>query len=254
MRTKLTTEQFIERAKTVHGDKYDYSQVIYNGAHPKIKIVCPIHGEFEQTPTNHINHKQGCPLCGKELRTSTKETFITKANQVHGDKYDYSLVEYKNNYTPVKIVCRLHGEFEQKPNKHISQKQGCPVCADILRSQNAGWSRSNFKQKCDKNNNGLGILYVLECFNENERFIKIGITSRSIKERYYNKTLMPYAYSVIKEIVGNPEFIFDLETNLHKEHKEYKYIPLIPFAGHLTECFTHIQRINNIINNGDLNT
>jgi hypothetical protein len=120
-----TTEEFIRRAKKVHGDKYDYSKVEYKGTHTKVCIICPIHGEFFQTPNNHL-HGQGCLACGGRKQL-TKEEFIQKAREVHGDKYDYSKVEYVNKNTKVKIICPIHGEFEQEPNSHLEGK-GCPNC------------------------------------------------------------------------------------------------------------------------------
>ncbi|RTL04742.1 hypothetical protein EKK58_09830 [Candidatus Dependentiae bacterium] len=160
------------------------------------------------------------------------EQFIEKSKQVHGDRYDYSLVDYKTAHTKVTLLCRLHGEFSQAPNHHLKGR-GCAKCF----YESIGWTRTGFKDKCDKNNKGLGVLYVLECFNDSESFIKIGITSRSIKERYDSKVKMPYAYRVIDEIIGDPIFIFDLETEMHRQHKEHHYVPNIPFGGSSTECF-----------------
>lgn len=97
----MIREEFIEKAKKVHGDKYDYSKVDYKGNKEKVCIICPIHGEFWQVASTHINLKCGCPLCankGSGKRNElTKEEFIEKSRKAHGDKYDYSKVEYKNN-------------------------------------------------------------------------------------------------------------------------------------------------------------
>ncbi len=123
-----TTEQFIKEARKIHGDKYDYSLVEYYNALTKIKIICPTHGVFEQTPSKHINTKQGCPYCaGKK----TTELFIEKAKKIHGDKYNYSLVDYKKDDTSVKIICPIHGVFEQTPSNHLhkTKPQGCPKCS-----------------------------------------------------------------------------------------------------------------------------
>lgn len=126
---KMPIEEFIKRAKEVHGDKYDYSKVEYNTTNDKICIICPKHGEFWQIATNHINKKNGCPKCHPNHK-KTVEEFIQKAKEIHGDKYDYSKVEYVNNTTPVCIICPKHGEFWQRPNSHISRNQGCPSCAE----------------------------------------------------------------------------------------------------------------------------
>ena len=234
MVAKLTTEQFIERSKQKHGNRYDYSSVEYVNNRTKVKITCPIHGSFEQIPDHHLTKGSGCPLCSgvKANQAKAKAEFVSRSREIHNNKYDYSLVNYVNAYTKVILLCREHGDFEQSPASHLSGR-GCAKCA--LSEQ--GWTRTKFKDKCIKNNNGLGILYVLECFNDNERFIKIGITSLSIKQRYPSKTTMPYAYRVIDEIIGDSEYIYDLEKELHKQHKEHKYIPNILFDGSSTECF-----------------
>lgn len=130
-RLPLTTEIFIERAKQIHGDKYDYSQVEYINIGTKVKIICPEHGCFLQTPNSHIGGR-GCIKCGGRFPL-TKETFTEKAKQVHGNKYDYSLVEYVNIGTKVKIICPKHGEFLQTPSHHLFGK-GCFKCmSDKLR-------------------------------------------------------------------------------------------------------------------------
>jgi len=130
MGKKKTTEEFIKDARDVHGDKYDYSKVEYVNCMTKICIICPKHGEFYQTPTNHLNG-HGCPKCKgdkiREKKTSTIEKFIKYAREKHGDKYNYSKVDYVNSDTKVCIICPEHGEFEQRPNNH-TRGDGCPVC------------------------------------------------------------------------------------------------------------------------------
>jgi len=122
---KVSLDEFIKRAKEVHGDKYDYSKVEYKGMHTKVCIICPEHGEFWQKPSNHISLKQGCPMCNN--RSYNTKSFIKRAREVHGDKYDYSKVEYINAHTKVCIICSEHGEFWQRPNDHLNGC-GCPNC------------------------------------------------------------------------------------------------------------------------------
>ena len=128
---RRNTSKFIEEAKKIHGNKYDYSKVEYVDAHTKVCIICPIHGEFWQKPMVHLNQKCGCPKCGNETTKNktalTKEEFIEKARKVHGDKYDYSKVEYINSKTKICIICPTHGEFWQTPENHL-QGQGCIEC------------------------------------------------------------------------------------------------------------------------------
>jgi Zn finger protein HypA/HybF involved in hydrogenase expression len=128
MSNKLTTEKFIYRAHTVHGHKYDYSKVLYYDYKTKICIVCPVHGEFFQMPTKHLNGK-GCGLCGVDKRRSNVNKFIKKSNSVH-EKYDYSKVIYKDAFTKVSIICPIHGDFFQTPHNHM-KGSGCPKCGII---------------------------------------------------------------------------------------------------------------------------
>ncbi len=128
---RKTTGQFSEEAKIIHGEKYNYSKADYEGKDKKICIICPEHGEFWQTPHNHLTGA-GCPKCKYEKMSKsqkdTKETFIQKARLMHGDKYDYSKVEYTDSQTKVCIICPEHGEFWQKPNNHI-HGWGCAKCS-----------------------------------------------------------------------------------------------------------------------------
>jgi very-short-patch-repair endonuclease len=123
---------FIEKAKIVHGNKYDYSLVDYKNNYTKVKIICPIHGVFEQKPYAHTSNKSGCPKCGLEKSSKKQrmsyEKFIEKAKTVHGNKYDYSLVKYINAKTKIKIICPIHGVFEQIPDNHLRKNYGCPKC------------------------------------------------------------------------------------------------------------------------------
>ena len=149
--SKLTTSTtvFIDNAVSVHGDKYDYSFVKYKQSHSKIKIICPEHGVFEQTPTSHLSGC-ACPKCGinttKTKLISNTDEFIKISTKVHGDKYDYSLVIYTNNKTKVKIICPEHGVFEQRPDNHVYLLHGCPKCSSIISKQELGlqeWIKGN---------------------------------------------------------------------------------------------------------------
>lgn len=125
--------KFFKEAPIIHNNKYDYSRVEYTTTETKVTIICPIHGDFEQTPYAHISG-QGCRLCGATNRgiaqRDTAETFIAKAIATHGSIYDYSKVEYINQQTKVCIICPVHGEFLQQPNNHINGN-GCPKCTPI---------------------------------------------------------------------------------------------------------------------------
>ena len=125
---KITTEDFIKKAKELHPDKnYDYSKVIYVKSNLKVEIICPIHGSFFQKPNDHNNSKypQNCPNCSQSKKSNIKE-FIIKAKKIHGDKYDYSYAEYENCHKPMRIFCKEHNSFfMQNSNNHL-QGQNCP--------------------------------------------------------------------------------------------------------------------------------
>ena len=142
-----TTEVFIEKAKKVHGDKYDYSKVIYKGSNQKICIICPTHGEFWQIATQHLKGC-GCPKCAGIIKSSTEE-FIEKARKIHDNRYDYSKVEYKNVNTKVCIICPIHGEFWQTPKNHLNG-QGCNKCAIDYKANKRKLSLKEFIEKARK--------------------------------------------------------------------------------------------------------
>lgn len=127
MRRK-TTEEFIQKASAIHNGKYDYSKVDYKRNKTKVCIICPIHGEFWQTPDNHLHY--GCIKCGGTYKMDTK-SFIEKARRIHGDKYNYDKVEYKTTEQKVIITCPIHEDFIQTPHDHISG-HGCPMCGGVF--------------------------------------------------------------------------------------------------------------------------
>lgn len=128
MTKRQTTDQFIRKARTVHGNTYDYSQVVYVNSTSKVDIICPTHGVFSMRPNDHINSKQGCRLCANTKKKITTAQFTSRAAATHDNEYDYSLVVYSHNKTPVDIICPKHGVFSQKPNDHL-YGTGCPQCA-----------------------------------------------------------------------------------------------------------------------------
>ena len=229
------TDIFIEKAKLVHGDKYDYSKVVYVNNKTKICIICPEHGEFWQRPDKHLSQKRGCPYCGGTKRRTTEEfveaskkiwgdkydysktqylndrnkiclidretgkefwqnakshlngychidvsprknlttgEFIARAKEKHGNRYDYSKVQYKNFETKVCIVCPKHGEFWQTPHMHLCG-DGCPLCntsklekeiIELLDKENIVYE---YQKKFDwlKNKNKMSVDFFLPGYN-----------------------------------------------------------------------------------------
>lgn len=233
--TEQIFEEFIGKANLKHNFKYDYSKVYYIDSRNKVEIICPLHGSFWQAPFNHLQNG-GCIKCGREQSSKnlfyTKDEFIEKAQKVHKEKYDYSLVEYITSKTKVKILCFLHGIFEQMPKSHL-EGTGCPECNRYL-----GFDR---KRWIEYNKGKEGIFYTLKCWNEKEEFYKIGITGNTVKHRYSHKNSMPYNYKIIKEIKSfDLNYIWNLEKEEKHRLKDYKYKPNIIFAGSSKECFSKI--------------
>lgn len=123
-----TNINFIKRADIIHNNKYNYSLTEYKHSKTKVIIICPVHGEFEQTPNAHLKG-QNCPHCNIELKYLTNKTFIEKAHIIHDKKYDYSLVNYIDKSTKIKIICPKHGVFKQQPTSHL-KNHGCPICCE----------------------------------------------------------------------------------------------------------------------------
>lgn len=121
------TREWIEEAIRIHGMRYDYSITKYINKKTKVQVICKEHGMFEQNPRDHLRCKDGCPKCSKNYSCTTDE-WIQKANKVHNELYDYSLVDYKGSNHKIKIICKKHGIYLQSPTTHITQKQGCPRC------------------------------------------------------------------------------------------------------------------------------
>ena len=159
--SQLTTDTFVKKALEVHSNKFNYSKTTYVNSKTKVTITCPIHGDFEQSPAEHLAGK-GCKRCAGITCT---EDFVFEAIKVHGDKYDYSNSTFVNFKTPIKIVCKEHGEFSQIARYHVNKKHGCPTCA-----------KSGF------NNTKPGTLYYLSVLNGTA--YKIGITNKSVNNRF----------------------------------------------------------------------
>lgn len=147
MQVKLTLDDFIRRARAVHGDKYDYSKVVFKGSHKKVCIVCPTHGEFWQVAKSHWSGI-GCAACSGNVKLST-EQFIERAKKIHGNRYDYSESQYKNMNEKVRIKCLQHGLFEQVASSHLSG-HGCPYCSDSVLLTNEEFVKRAKKVHGDK--------------------------------------------------------------------------------------------------------
>jgi len=148
---KLGLNEFIKRANNIHNNFYDYTKSVYKDTSTKLIICCPKHGEFEQTPGNHLSG-HGCWYCMREnlVKTLTYsfDEWLYMAKKQHGDKFDYSKVDYINLNTPVKIICKEHGDFKQSPNTHLISDYACPKCLYTHRSEILTMSQDDFIKRC----------------------------------------------------------------------------------------------------------
>lgn len=166
-------EFFINKSNKIHKNKYTYDKVNYTNNNSKVIINCTKHGDFEQTPSNHIDGR-GCYKCGREIsaksQTLTTVEFIEKANVVHNNKYNYSLVNYVNSHEKIVIKCPEHGEFTQNPNSHL-RGCGCKDCVFV----GVHYNTSNKKSFIDKANLKHNFLYDYSKVNYVSAITKIEI-------------------------------------------------------------------------------
>ena len=218
MRKRKTTEEFIAKAEQIHGVRYTYSKVNYIDAKTKVIIICPIHGDFEQTPNNHLSGK-GCAICSNNINSTTEE-FTVKAQIVHNNKYDYSLVQYTSSKIKVTIVCPTHGAFEQKPYTHL-YGNGCPGCA------NYGFDQTK----------PAYLYYLKVTANCGKVLYKIGITNRTVEARF-SITELKNIEIISQKWYENGSKAYTDEQNLLKLYKEYKYKGTPILNNGNTELFT----------------
>lgn len=246
MSKSLTTSEFIKNAINIHGYKYNYNLVNYINAHVKVNIICPIHGIFSIVPNKHVSRKMGCSKCGRIKQAESNKSniidFIQKANKIHNFKYNYSVSKYISSHDKLEILCTNHGLFKQTPSKHL-YGDGCPKCGHNTISQKAsnspkGWNLTNWINTANtsKNFNSFKV-YIIECWNEEERFYKIGRTFTKIEKRFKS---FPYNFKVIKIFENTAKEIFELEQKLKNMNKENKYVPKINFNG-MYECFIKLE-------------
>lgn len=143
----VDTADFLGRARKKHGNRYDYSKVEYVAAKQKVTIICPEHGEFEQTPVNHCT-RHGCPGCGGNRRL-TQNKFIERATKIHNGRYDYSHVGFKNVESKAEIICPTHGAFFQRVASHL-KGIGCPKCGRAVTANKLSHSRERFIENARK--------------------------------------------------------------------------------------------------------
>lgn len=151
MRKFSNKEEFVKKAIIIHDNVYDYSNFVYVNAKYKSCIICKIHGEFEQRPTNHLSGR-GCLKCGDKKITerlcSNKKDFMRKSTEIHNNRYNYDNFEYINARRKSYIGCIIHGIFAQTADSHLKGR-GCPKCANIKTGNISRCNKTEFIQKAN---------------------------------------------------------------------------------------------------------
>lgn len=139
-----TTEQFVEKARKKHGDRYDYSNVVYTHSMSLVVITCQQHGAFNIVASAHLSGK-GCTVCGRNATKGTTEEFVAQSRALYGDRFDYTNTHYNTLRTKVTVRCRVHGPFSTLPFNHLRGNGGCRAC-----SGNKPLDTTSFKARIEK--------------------------------------------------------------------------------------------------------
>lgn len=232
MSIKVTTESFIEKARELHGDFYDYSKTVYVASRGYVTITCPIHGDFVHRASSHTQGN-GCKLCADAKRRMTTEDFINKAKEVHGDRFDYSMADYKSSHEKVTIVCTIHGPYEQIAYQHL-QGKACRKCKYLYHP--GGYTYQLFKED-RKLAESTGIFYIVEYnFPGEIPFIKIGITMHDAYTRH--KSHWKRVTILLEKVMTMEDAFHHEQLLLHRpDIQEFRYEPRNLQAG-VMECFT----------------
>lgn len=216
---KKNEKQFLKEAKAKFGDKFTYHS--YIDQITEMRITCPDHGDFHILPRYHVFNQYGCPKCATEAQSSklkkTFTDFITQATDVHGDKFTYSENSFIDYTTKMEIICHIHGAFKQKPRYHVAGK-GCPECG-----------KHSFKDSKP------GIMYYLSI--NNGQAYKIGITNKTIQDRFYLPDLEQISVLKTWEYSDGAE-CRKAERKILQDYKQFKYTgPSLLSSGN-TELFS----------------
>lgn len=253
-RKKTSIACWVKSSREKHNDAFDYSLVKELRGNEPVPIICKEHGVFNQNPIRHKAGANGCKPCSLrglcEKRKKTQECLISDFVKVHGCEYDYSEVVYVNVKEKVSIVCKHHGVFRQTPDNHL-QGQGCPAC-----SLDTPFKKTGYISRCKKTK-GRSNIYIILCYNDDERFFKIGITNTSLGIRYSKVDSLPYEYTELLFLEGEAGEVWQLERDLLKLLVENKYAPKLNFAG-MTECVVEdhlaiIKSLDSLSNIGENN-
>ncbi len=231
---------YFEKVTKLHNNAYDYSDSVYVDLNTHINIKCrTCLNTFSQKPANHYYFK-GCKFCTNKSRKDKQRKplseLLKQFEKVHGKHYDYSNVDYVNWETPIQIGCPVHGIFLQRPDVHLNGS-GCKHCSHLKTSKHG----VNTKQSIDEI-----ILYVVEFISDKYKFIKVGITSRSVKQRFSNVRYKPYVKNILLEVKLPSNQAIELESKTLINFQPSRYFITEKSDGFkgCTEIFKCSEKVN----------
>ena len=234
---KLTHDEVLSRIKEIHGNIYDYSLIAYKNKRSNVTIICPSHGKFSILPDRIFSKGAGCPHCGilkRKRPPLSTATLINRCISKHGDRYDYSLTQYVDRKTKIKIICRDHGVFNQLPFNHCHIGHNCPTCARLDKA--GGYDTLDYEIL-----DGIkeAFLYTIRIYNNSESFYKVGVTV-NMDKRFRSFSSIGYDYDIINW-VKYPSMLhaFRIEQDTHFKLRKFRYTPKLKFGGY-TECYRKV--------------
>lgn len=234
--SRYCTQDFVNMSMAKHGNKYDYSKSVYVSTKTMLTVTCPSHGDFIIRPIHHYKLGQGCDRCFRESRSTRVSEFIEKANAIHNGFYDYSLLsdmEYIIKRKKIPIICPIHGVFYQSCSDHTTKRSGCRKCADGYKD----YYQRKWADYCDYKGR-TPLLYIVNLFNEEESFYKIGITMCSIQRRMSSPDIH-YSYKIHDVYTGGSHDVHGAEYYIKRNSAMCKYSPNQSFAGD-SECHSYV--------------
>lgn len=234
---KHTWDDYKDKFQEVHKGLYEYDVSSFTRGAAKMWIKCPAHGWFEQKPCDHVRG-MGCNRCGQERCTATtrltREEFIRRSQEKHGNKFDYSMVDYKNNLTKVTIICPRHGEIEVRPSTHMRGVE-CNQCEIEDRSYGIGFYNKRFFEKFPDIGEKTAILYLIKLPDIGR--IKMGITRQyDFEARFQSMRKKVGRVEELNLYITTAEDAFETESKLHKKYWKRRSKPDKKFEG-WTECY-----------------
>ena len=238
---KKTTQEFIQQALEIHGNRYNYSLTEYVNAKTKVKILCRTHGSFYQDPNTHL-HGSGCTKCVIESRTSSLKDFIKQANIIHQNKYNYSKSIYTTCMKKLIITCPKHGDFQQKPNDHLCG-HGCIKCRnDVIGNAKRKSQETYIKQARNVHNGKYD--YSFTVYNNARSKIKINCPEHGIFIQEAASHIKGIGCPNCQRSLGEERIATFFNDNNIMYMSQYTYDDLIGIGGNHLRFDFYIPNLN----------